>query len=156
MNNLSRILTFLAAVLLAPLAVWLLIAGLAGRQEYLALTRSGLLLVGLVGLLWGIIRHRFAIVLVSLLIILLGFLTSFRIERADPEGPARTWSFLKVGYLHRFFFAVPFQGYLLVVAGLILNGILLARGYSWRRIPGANLVFLGGALLLHVGGIGYA
>ena len=49
MNNLSRILLFVILCLFAPLVLWLAIAEFADKPTYLALARSGLLLVDRVG-----------------------------------------------------------------------------------------------------------
>jgi len=75
MSRLSQILSAVLTIVLMPLAVWLAIAFAAHERGYAALARSGLLLIGLASMAWGVLRHRPAGVGWGLALVALGFLT---------------------------------------------------------------------------------
>lgn len=86
MNSLTHILIFLAALIVAPFALWMAVAA-ANEQEYLALARSGLLLIGLFGMLWGLLRRRLAVAAVGFTFVAVGFLTFLE----SPPGLEQTY-----------------------------------------------------------------
>lgn len=149
MNNLTRIFAFLAAVLIAPAALWLAVAA-AGQQQYLALARSGFLLIGLFGMLWGLFRRRPSLVVVGIALVAVGFLSYFALP-SGTDGVAQadaSWLTLKAALCR----PLPPLGacrvwHAMFAAFLIINGVLIAREAPPKRIAGANLVFLAAAIL---------
>ena len=75
MSRLTQILSAILIVVLMPLALWLAIAFAADERGYAALARSGLLLIGLASMAWGVLRNRPAAVGWGLVLVTLGFVT---------------------------------------------------------------------------------
>ncbi len=155
MNNVTRVLIFLAAILVAPIALWLAVAA-ANQQEYIALARSGLLLVGLFGMLWGLLRRRLSLAAVGIAFVVLGFLSYFASSSAAAalDSIDMSWWGLEASLCRPL---PPFGTWqvwhLVAVAFLVINGVLIARDIPPRRIAGANMVFLAFAILAVLIGI---
>lgn len=144
MNNLTRILIFLAAVLLAPVALWLTVAA-ASQHEYLALARSGFLLIGLFGMLWGLFRRRPSLAAVGIALVAVGFLTYLALPSTTGTLTSvdQSWWRLKASLCRSLPpFGIWRVWHVVVVGFLVINGVLIAREAPPRRVAGANIVFL--------------
>src|SRR4051812_33023453 len=87
MNVLGRIVLAIAVVPLVAIVLWLVIAATDDPRGYLALTRSGLLLVGLGTLVWGVLWLRPGVASLGLLFIAIGFATfALGVPGVAPEA----------------------------------------------------------------------
>ena len=78
MKILKLIFAFGVGSMLAALLLWISLAvGASDPQRFLALTRAGLLVLGLGGCAWGLLWQRVQIVLLSLLLLGLDVLSFF-------------------------------------------------------------------------------
>ncbi len=151
MSILSRILLFFILCLFAPLAVWLAIAEFADRPTYLALARSGLLLVGLATIGWAGLRDRARMVWLGLALIGIGFLTfSYALFSYGPFSSYGQSYACEIGQR----LATPIApmspitlGHLLAGGFVLINTALLLRDRGRRRLLAANLV-LAAAMVL--------
>ncbi len=144
MTPLSRILSLIGAVLFMPLVLWFAIAFLAGEAEYLALVRSGFLLLGLMGIGWGLLRQQPRIAYLGFAFIAVGFLTFL-------QGFALSVPEFNYDWLHQLKARLTYPlshrsglhlWHLALVAVVVLNGLLIGREANSRQIAGANLVLL--------------
>ncbi len=149
MNNLAKILVFLAAIIFMPLMLWLAFSSIAHENQYLALVRSAFMLLGLAGIGWGLLRSRPTLIVIGTLLVAAGFLTFAvnwdfsAIQASGSSGPIFDRLCRPV------FMNSPVQMWHMIAFGaFIANAILIARGAPPRGFYGANLVFVAVALLV--------
>lgn len=143
MTFLNRLLSYLAAACLVVLTAWLLISFHAGRSDYLALARGGLLLVGLGTCIYGVLWLRSQIAMLGLVFMGLGFLSFFLMS---PPSPASPDAHDLVNQVSRGFHhplspsGSVLLGHATIAAFLVLNGILLSQRADLHRFAGGNLI----------------
>ena len=150
MNNSTRILTFLALLLILPIVLWLAIAWLGTKEGYASMLSAGLLLVSLVAMAWSFLLQNARLAWVALVFAVVGYLVLMLQEPLSCHA----WSLSSVPQLcEGMSEPVSRNGHLrtwhLIVASyLALNGVLIAQQSSVPRIIGLNLVLTAGMLLL--------
>jgi hypothetical protein len=147
MSSLSRILLFFILCCFTPLVLWLAIAEFAGQYTYLALSRSGFLLIGLVIIGWAGLRDRPQMVWVGLALIGIGFLTFYCgrnlvLPTLDLTESSWLWEIRQC-------LAVPIPpmsrltfGHVLVAGTAFINAAILLNDSDLRQIIAANLLFI--------------
>ena len=159
MAFMNRIVTGIGLCIALALVMWLAIAFGATRSDYLALARSGLLLIGLGTLIWGAIWWRVYLVMTGLFLLLVGLVT-FWVDGPWHCWPAWSyggfygsgydfWDQLQQGLWHPLNHRASLRLWHAVVAAfMVLNGILISQRASGHRVLGGNLVLGAMALML--------
>ncbi|TWU20733.1 hypothetical protein [Bythopirellula polymerisocia] len=147
MRGLSHILLLFILCLFSPFVLWLGIAEFIDQPTYLALARSGLLMIGLATIVWAGLRDQPRMVGMGLALIGIGFLTFYygqcwTVPSFDCTEYTWFWKFARR-------LAVPIPpmsrityGHLLAGGVAVLNTALLLHDTELRNLLVANLVFI--------------
>jgi hypothetical protein len=138
-----------------PLVLWLTIAAIADSSDYLALLRSGFLLLGLsLGVGWGLLRNKPRLVFLGLGLALLGYLTF-----AWASG----YFFHAVGYGHILHDPIPWAvrygfgqelfpgfrfGEFAALALIFANLAMVQKRFGFNRIALNNALLFGCVFIL--------
>lgn len=155
--------TIRAIILYVSLAIgtailfWMVLARTMDHWDYLALARSGMLLLGLAATAWGILWQRTRLIWAGLGLLAAGLLT-FAIEDWNwAWGSGCVWPTWASDWpLHDLFSRIGYGlwypltwgglclGHLGILGLVVLNGMLIHRGASAREFIGANLLVVAG------------
>ncbi|TWU21309.1 hypothetical protein [Bythopirellula polymerisocia] len=147
MRGLSHFLLLFILCLFSPFVLWLGIAEFIDQPTYLALARSGLLMIGLATIVWAGLRDQPRMVRVGLALIGIGFLTFYYGE--SWTFPSFEWTeyslYCKFG--QRLEVPIPpmsriTYGHLLAGGVAVLNTALLLHDTDIRNLLVANLMFI--------------
>lgn len=157
MNTLGRMLLALALVPLSLVALWLAIAAIDDRTTYMALGRSGLLLIGLFALVWGVLLLRPGIAALGLMFLVSGFVTfGVDLSEASPSAPVglEVSDFLcrvGCGLTRPLTISNGVCLWHVALCGLLLlNGLLISQHAPSWRVAGGNLAMIAGILFVAI------
>lgn len=144
------ILGFLAALIAGAFALWLAIAFLTGPGEYLALIRSGFLLLGLAGIAWGLLRRRGDTFGLGLGLILIGFASHWFLSASLPSGEISRFLW-RMGRTFRAPIAHGISlGHIFAAALVMGNALMIHRRLGMYRIVTGNLMLMATAIVIAI------
>src|SRR6185295_1837285 len=137
----------MALLWMTPLLLWLVIAFVADPSDYLALMRSGFLLLGLgLGIGWGLLRNSPRLVFFGLGLALLGYLMFARASGVFLATSGQGFSLydstqweVRNGLNHNVILGFPFA-HVVALALVVANIVMVQKRFHVGRIVVSNLL----------------
>lgn len=135
------LLALILALLGGAFSLWFGLAFFADRDDYIALVRGAFLLLGLVGIGWGLVWHRRESVGIGLGLLVMG-IGSFYFDEARQQIQIGSFMWQIEGGFRQSIAGAITLGHLFGIALLVGNALMLHRRLGAYRILTGNIVLI--------------